>query len=58
MIYFIRYELLRGDQQQANIWWQEVLSQLNQHDPAKQYYQLYHRVDELRPRLAGDIAPV
>lgn len=57
MIYFIRYELLRGDRQQANVWLQEVLNQLNQHDPAKQYYQLYRMVDELRCRLGRDIAP-
>lgn len=57
MVYFVRYELLRGERQQANVWLQEVLSQLNQHDPVKQYYQLYRKVEELRRRLTGAIDP-
>jgi tetratricopeptide (TPR) repeat protein len=56
MIYFIKYELLRGDRPQAKIWLQEVLNQLSQHDPAKQYYQLYRGVDKLRRQLAEDIS--
>jgi tetratricopeptide (TPR) repeat protein len=51
MIYLIKYELLRGNQQQAAAWLEETEHRLSQHDQRRQYYQLYRQIDRFRRNL-------